>query len=150
MSIKNIYDLYKKRKTPSLFLANPQKNYVGLLSDVKKLNFDLNCSTLDEFSFTIYKYNDGIENEFYDKVVEKRLIEVRFVAWFQIQNVKEMNDGANPYKEILCYSLENQLIGKRIYDINGIYALYDVTDTENSLLHIITKEIGRASCRERV
>lgn len=142
MSIKNIYDLYKKRKTPSLFLANPQKNYVGLLSNVKNLSFDLNCDTLDEFRFTIYKFNDGVENEFYDKVVEKRLIEVRFVAWFQIQNIKEMNDGKNPYKEVLCYSLENQLIGKRIYDVNGVYALYDVTDTENSLLHIITKDTG--------
>ena len=40
-----------------------------------------------------------------------------------------MNDG-KPYKEVLCYSLENQLLGKRIYDVNGVYVLYDVTDTE--------------------
>ncbi len=136
------YDYYGKLKQNIVFLANPQKTHIGILFGVKSLKLIRKCFDINEASFTVYKKENGVENTLYDEIEVGRLIEIQFIGWFQIQNVKTNNDGLVPYKEISCLSLENELIGKRTYDINGVYALYDITDTDKSLLHTISKECG--------
>jgi hypothetical protein len=137
------YDSYNKLKQGKLFLANPQKKYIGVLGGVKQLKFAKSFNNMDEISFSIYKTENELINPFYDKIEEKRLIEFRpHMGWFQIQTVSEKNDGLIPYKEISCLSLENELIGKSIYDINGVYSLYDIATPETSLLHIISQQTG--------
>lgn len=135
-------DYYNKINQSKLFLANPQKKYINILSGVKDLKLTINFNKISEFSFKIYEYDNGIKNSLYDKVINKRLIELQYIGWFQIQNIRESNNGIVSYKEVECLSLENELVGKRIYDINGVFALYDFSDQENSLLHIISKETG--------
>lgn len=67
---------------------------------------------------------------------------MQYIAWFQINSCSRSDDGINPYKEINCYTLENELVSKSVYDINGVFALYNVTDTSKSLLHIIALASG--------
>ena len=136
------YDLYKRLKQSKVFLANPQKSYIGLLSGIKNVRITPCFNTLSEIHFTIYEEENGEKNKYYDKIKEKRLIEVQYIGWFEIQEPNEKNDGLVAYKEVSCLSLENTLIGKKIHDVDGIFALYDVTDTEHSLMHIISKESG--------
>jgi len=136
------YDLYKRLKQSKVFLANPQKSYIGLLSGIKNVRITPCFNTLSEIHFTIYEEENGEKNKYYDKIKEKRLIEVQYIGWFEIQEPNEKNDGLVAYKEVSCLSLENTLIGKKIHDVDGVFALYDVTDTEHSLMHIISKESG--------
>ena len=136
------YDLYKRLKQSKVFLANPQKSYIGLLSGIKNVRITPCFNTLSEIHFTIYEEENGEKNKYYDKIKEKRLIEVQYIGWFEIQEPNEKNDGLVAYKEVSCLSLENILIGKKIHDVDGVFALYDVTDTEHSLMHIISKESG--------
>ena len=136
------YDYYGRLKQNIIFLANPQKIHIGILFGTKSLKLKRKCFDISELSFNIYKKENGVENVLYDEIEGGRLIEAQYIGWFQIQSVKANNDGLVPYKEVTCLSLENELIGKRIYDINGVYALYDITNKDNSLLHIITKSCG--------
>lgn len=140
--MKLTYDWNNKLTQSKMFLANPQKNYIGIISGAKDLNYSLKFSNMYEISFKIYNSKNGVKNKYYDKIIEKRLVEVQNVGWFQIQNVNETDDGLISYKEVALLALENELIGKRIFDISGVYSLYDITDTENSLLQIISKESG--------
>jgi hypothetical protein len=134
------YNRYKSLKQNMIFLANPQKNKIGLLGHVENLHFKLNLINISEISFLIYEKVNGEINQFYDKVVGKRLIEIQNLGWFQIVKADETDDGLSAYKEVQCKSLEFELVGKRIYDINGVFALYEPNDTSKSLLHIIAKE----------
>lgn len=136
------FDWNNRLTQSKMFLANPQKNYIGVISGAKDLNYSLKFNNMYKVSFKIYKSENGVTNKYYDKIIEKRLIEVQYIGWFQIQGVSEVDDGLAPYKEVELLALENELIGKRIFDISGVYSLYDITDTENSLLHIISKESG--------
>ena len=135
-------DMYNRLAQSKLFLANPQKNYIGVLSGAEELYLTANLHTISELTFKIYEYVDGKKNKYYDKVEQKRLIELQYISWFQIEDVKECPDGELSYKEIKCLSLENELTGKRVDDLNGVFALWDISDTDNSLLHILTRGSG--------
>lgn len=131
------YDNYKKLKQSLMFLANPQKEYIGGISDAENLRLTINFNDISKASFKIYE-----SSELYSKVEKKRLVEIQHVAWFQIENVTERNDGLVAYKEVECFTLENELIGKRVDDIKGTFALYNILEPEYSLLHIISSASG--------
>ena len=124
-----------------IFLANPQKRYIGELSGVKEFSKSLNFNNMHEANFKIYEYENGERNEYYDDIIAKKLVEIQYVGWFEVTNVNATQDENSPYeyKQISCLSLENKLVDKNIDDINGVFALYDMSDTEHSLLHIISK-----------
>lgn len=134
------YDKNHKLRQNQIFLANPQKDYIGVLTSAKNIKVTLFMNDLNTASFRIYKFENNIENKNYTELEIKRLVEIRYIGWFQISNVKEHDDGMYSYKDITCIALENELTGKRIDDIKGVFALYDITDTEHSLLHIITRQ----------
>jgi hypothetical protein len=133
------YNLNDELVQPKLILANPQKNKMGIISGVEDLVIKPYFNSISEMSFKLYEYSDGVKNKYYDKIVTMRLIEVQYMAWFQIRKVivKQDENSSALYKEITCLSLENELIYKRVDNISGVFALYDITDIEHSLLHIV-------------
>jgi hypothetical protein len=134
-------DTYGNLKDSQLFLANPQGNYIGVLNGVKDLKFIVNANSLSELSFNIYEYEDGERNEYYDLILDKRLIELQYIGWFQIQEPLETHDEDSSvmYKNVTCFTIENELINKIVDNIVGVYSLYDVANQDKSLLHIIMK-----------
>jgi hypothetical protein len=133
------YNQYGKLKQSKLVLANPQKNKIGLLSGAKNMKFKPYFNSISELNYRVYKELDGVQNKYYDKLVNGRLIEMRYSSWFQIKKVEEKydEDSQIPYKNITCLSLENELIYKSIWNVSGVYALYNNSDTSKSLLHIV-------------
>jgi hypothetical protein len=136
------YDNYDRLEQSKLFLANPQKNNIGELGGVKNLHLKINLNAASEATFKIYKYENSEENEFYDKIENKRLIEIQYVGWFQIVKCEEHDNGVNPFKNVSLISLENQLTSKKITNLNGTYYLYNNGDHSKSLLHIIADITG--------
>lgn len=133
------YDYYDNIKQNKLFLANPQKNYIGQLSGVRELSFTEKKFDISEFSFKIYSEEDSIQNKLYEKIKRERLIELENIGWFIITDETEHCDSDNAYyKEVTCNSLEHELTSRKIYAIKGVYKLYDVTDQEHSLLHLVS------------
>jgi len=142
--MKLSYDYNGSLEMPKMFLANPQKSYIGTIVGVEHLVITEKFNNINEISFDIYKNVNGEETPHYDKIVEKRLIEVQFIGWFQILNIEEKHDenSKEGYKTVTCYSLENELVGKRASDLNGVFALCDYSDVSKSILHICTADTG--------
>lgn len=130
-------DKYGNLKQTKLILANPSQNQIGILSDVEDLKFKLNFNGVGELRFKLYKSSNGVTNEYYNKVVNKRLILAYGIAWFTITNTLVNYSEKVPYKEITCASLEAELCQKSIFGIDGVYSLYNTGDTDYSLLHIM-------------
>lgn len=142
--MKLVYDEYGKVKQNLIYLANPQKLGLDIISNIEKLDIKESYNNVSEttVSFVAYKYKDGIINSFYDYIEQNRLINVEENGWYQIDTCPETDDTVNPYKKVQAYSLENELVYKRINDINGVFALYDNLNPSQSLLHIIAEESG--------
>jgi len=133
------YDRYKKLKAPKIFLAKPSKEYIGILHTTLP-NGKLRFNDISEMNFTIYSHIDGLPNLYYDQVNQMKLVEIQYVGWFHIALVDETEDGINSYKEVTVKSLECELNKKKVYDINGVFKLFDTNDSDNSLMHIVTNE----------
>lgn len=126
---------------PQLFLAKPQKDYYSVLRGVKDFKSKLYLNNICNISFRVYEYENGERNELYDELEDTQLIQALDyeAEWFQIASVNERKDDIPvAYKDISCNSLEDELITKTVYDINGVFSLYNIEDTTKSLMHIIT------------
>lgn len=130
---------------PVLQLAKPQKDYYTVLTGVKSFKPKLYLNNICEASFRVYEYENNVRNELYDELEETQLIEAidYEVEWFQIAKVDEKKDDVPvAYKDITCNSLEDELIAKTVYNLNGVYKLYNLEDTTKSIMHIITNDIS--------
>lgn len=137
------YDFYNRLKQSRMFLANPQKTYIGVVQNAHNVKLKRILNNLYELEFVIYEKINGEYTENYDKYIKPRLIEVQDIGWFQIVSTSEKCDDSSneTYKTIKCYMLENVLIYRKIHNITGTFALYDISDREHSLLHIISNEV---------
>lgn len=130
---------------PQLHLAKPQKNYYSVLRGVKNFQPKLYLNNISEISFRVYEYENGEINELYNELEETQLIEALDfdVEWFQIVIVNEKKDDVPvAYKDITCNSLEDELIAKTIYDLNGVFSLYNIGNPSKSIMHVITNNIS--------
>lgn len=132
---------YKKSK---LVLSNPQRQKIGLISDVRELSVKPYANSLTEMTFKLYKESNGIKNKYYNRLVIDKLILVKGLAWFQVKKVSVKQDEKSKiqYKEITCLTAENDLIYRKIDNVVGVYSLYDISDIEHSLLHIVQQYSG--------
>ena len=137
------FDFYNNLKQSKMFLANPQKNYIGTVINAQNIKLKQVLNNLFELDFILYEKVNGEFTENYNKYVKPRLIEVQNLGWFQIVEASEKFDDSSQetYKAVKCLMLENALIYRKIHNISGTFGLYDVTDIEHSLLHIISKEV---------
>ena len=140
------YDIYNRIKQCQIRLGNPQQHYIknGIISNAKNLKLNLKFNNISEATFNLYEYEDGVRNELYDLIEPKRLVDIYPIGWFQIDEPPEtfLDNDLVPYKSIKCLSLENQLVGKRIDDITGVFSIYNPSDTEHSILHIVSSLTG--------
>lgn len=129
---------------PKIFLRIPNKEGVGELK-VNKLSFESNTNDISLMSFTIYKTLNGKEVQYYDLVEEGSLVEAQLQGVYWVVDVEEHGTGVNSYKEIKAKSLQYELKRRKIFDISGVYSLYNVADTDASLMHIICSSLGNWS-----
>ena len=143
MNFKVSYDGRIKR--PKITLHTPNLNGIGMLRTSDKLDFELNANNICSLEFNIYKTLDGKANPYYDLIDEGNLIQAESLGVYWIIDVEINGDGINEYKEVKCKSLEYELTRRKIFDINGVYYLYSITNPEKSLLHEITNQLGNWS-----
>ena len=134
-----------KVKRPKITLHTPDLKGIGMLKTSDKLNFELNANNISSFEFNIYKKINGKDNPYYDLVEKGNLIQAESLGVYWIVDVDLYNDGLIEYKEVKCKSLEYELTRRKIFDINGVYYLYNITKPDKSLLHVITEQLGNWS-----
>lgn len=146
------YDKFSRLEKPTVTLANPDKSYIGILR-----NYDLKTSlyfnSISEATFTVYKYENKIKTKFYDEIATLKLVEIKYIGWFQITQINKVGDGENERKEITAMSLENELCHILLHsfgemgieevesdNILDMYCLYDIQNQDQSIMHIVTEK----------
>jgi hypothetical protein len=134
-----------KVKRPKIFLRNPNLDGIGMLKTSDKLAFELNANDICTLEFNIYKKLDGKDVTYYNLVEEGCLIEAESLGVYWIVDVDIVGNGKNEYKEVKCRSLDYELKRRKIFDISGVYYLYNIANQEKSLMHVISNELGNWS-----
>lgn len=149
MGLRFNYDYWNNLEIPSFVLCTVDKNIIGNLS-VSERHFKYN-NEIPEISFKIYKMIDGIENPYYDRVLELQYIYFEDIGYFQI--TKKPNiiiDSDVEYKEVTAQSSEIEFSQKYIntFTINmgtvesiDKVCLYQPNDSEHSLLDLVLEKI---------
>lgn len=121
---------------PVISLCNPGSKYeastkvptkiIGVLSDISDDELVLNFNTTSELNFRAYKINhrpdSDLSNEsetkesvaLFDKIQNRRLLFVKDIGYFVIDDITYGFDTSGEYKDIKASSVESELRGKKI------------------------------------
>lgn len=143
---------------PTLILRNKSLDVIGKIGHFQDWNFTLNGNSIDEISFTVNKYTNGVLCPVWDDLIDLKTVEVKGYGNFEIS--VSYTDDSQTVKSITGQSLEVEL-GQLIlhnfyvndenamdmiitdasssdYDDEGNFiptVLHDENDTKHSLLH---------------
>jgi len=131
------FDAFNLYETPNYILCNPSGEQLYALSAISDRKYSPRFNTLSELSFSAREYINGEQMPYYDYLVNRRLVYVENLGYFQIVGNTEKGDGIQTYKEIKCQSIEVQLIYKKIGVFKGTYKLYDPITPVGTLMQTI-------------
>lgn len=130
------FDIFGIFETPNIWLCNPNKQRVGLIKTYTDQNVILRFNDMQEITLKV-PYIVGVTDHIYNKVVQKRLLEIDNIGYFLINSVKEYDNGIERYREVTSYSLEAELQYRKINMVDGTYKFYDLINPENTLMNMI-------------
>jgi len=128
------FDAFNLYEIPDFLLCNPDTSQLYALSAISDRKYSPRFNTLSELSFSAREYIDGTKMPYYDYLVNRRLVYVENLGYFQIVENIEQGDGIQTYKDIKCQSLEVQLITKKIGLLKGTYKFYDPITPAGTLM----------------
>ena len=96
-----------------------KRGKICLLSPIADLKVYVTANAVDEVSFTIHKYNNGIEFEYWDKIKDLKVVCVDGFGYFEIAVDKNVSNDTT--KVITGISTEAELAQIRVdgLEING-------------------------------
>lgn len=138
------YDSLDRFEPLLMTLCNPSSEYIndapskslGILSDTSDEEMVLNFNSLSELNFRIYDVDkdDAEENELshslYNQVLNRRLIFVKGIGYFIIDNAKETaEDDGTRYKDVSASSGEVELQNRKVpYIEDNTYKFEDLLE----------------------
>lgn len=142
INVKNLLDL-------ELSLHRPNKEIIGILSNIKinsitkniddidSINFEINYSTMDRFSRQI------INDKFYSEVKEERLLCLNNSEYYVITSVDESFDDTRK-KIVNAVSLEHKLTRIKVFieDAGLVLVNEDVLNEEIAIMDLLHSETG--------
>jgi len=153
MAIDIKFDLIGNPEPPTIILANRNGNKLGQLKvNTESIELTDKFNDVSEFSFTINKYIDNEPTHLWDKVIDFKLVYCKeWDMWFEIK--VELDEATETVKTIFCTQLgQAELSQIMLYNIEinteddiarddyKVSVLYNVDDTEASILHRILKD----------
>lgn len=120
--MKNPYDIIKidkntkKIQTPSLLLMNRAFDIIGKISNYTNWNISLVGNGLDEISFEVHKYSNGILCPVWDDLVDLKIVDVRTFGRFEIS--VNYTDNTETVKSVHGVSLETELGQIPLYEFH--------------------------------
>ena len=152
----NVHNLVKLDKytniipLPKLFLMTRSFEMIGSISHYSNWRASLRGNELDEISFEVTKYVNGVLNPIWDDLVDLKIVSIQSGGKFEIQVT--YTDETQTTKSVNGVSLETELGQVALYDfhVNDEFAieaedyqvtvLYNPNDTDHSLLHRVLKD----------
>lgn len=127
------FDYFDLGEIPNFILCNPDKKEIYALGGISERTLSIKFNALSELSFRADQYINNIEMDYYNYLVNKRLVNIiasgSSIGYFMITEVSETDDGISKYKQITAQSLEIEMASKRlvayisgsgVYDEDGI------------------------------
>ena len=105
-------DIYDRVEPSKVYLAKPKKHLLGVLNgiDENSCNITLRANNTFSLSFDVYRYKDGKETNYYDKIDVMMELYVSSIGWFKIKESPETsNDGYNEKLSIVAESYDIEL-----------------------------------------
>ena len=152
-------------KQPTVVLCHRNYDRVCVLHPIDDLKIYVAANAVDEITFTIHKYNNGVEFEYWDKIKSLNVVYVEDFGYFEVavdttesDDTRKVVTGASievELAQIYIDSLEiNGEIDKDIssnWTSTGTYiqtTIYNVSDPEHSLLHRLLSNVAHWSFGE--
>lgn len=111
--MKNPYEVIKidkntkKIQSPDLLLMNRSFDIIGKIPQYTNWNISLVGNGLDEITFEVHKYSDGILCPIWDDLVDLKIVDVRTFGRFEIS--VDYTDNTETVKSVHGVSLETEL-----------------------------------------
>lgn len=148
------YNVLGNVEKPRLILGNPAQSKIGELVNVEYKGNDYYYNNISTLQFNYYKYVDGELSPFYEQIDNNMTILQVGISWFRVSVCNKCGAGGrNEYKEIECESLECEFCDKRVTSFGSLgtsedwdggldlYKLYDSTNVDQSIMHIVLNEL---------
>lgn len=141
------FDAYDKINVQRIFLAYPNRKIICYLN-AKEIKTNFLKVGISSVSFKIYKYKEQQEVTGYNDISIGKYIYLDNLGWYRITDIKEENNGLNPFYNVTCYDLSIELkysyltsfgsMGTESDSQGGLdrYALYAPNDQTHSIAHI--------------
>ncbi len=132
------FDYYNQLRDPVLYVCNPNNRFLAPVSVYSACTLSLVFQDASELSLTVPKYVAGPDGrrvqDCYRWLERRRQIHVEGVGYFQIDDINESDDGADPVKNLDCTSCETELNNKMLVLPEAVYPFYDAQHPEKSVL----------------
>lgn len=125
------FDFYNQYEKPDMVLCNPNKTELYSLNMARDVTVTMRYNALSEISFTLdYQTDNGQINPAYDFLKSKRLIKVDGYGYFIISKEQEDTSTPTPFKKITAFSLEAELINKKVIALGGTFKFFGAVTAE--------------------
>lgn len=106
----------KRIKIPDLLLMNRAFDIIGKIPKYTNWNLSLAANGLDEISFEVHKYNNGVICPVWDDLIDLKIVDVRTFGRFEIS--VDYTDNTETVKSIHGVSLETELGQIPLYEFH--------------------------------
>ena len=137
---------------PDVWLCHRNYDKICKLSYIDDLKIYVTANAVDEVAFSLHKYNNGVEFEYWEQLKDLKIVLVDGFGYFEITVDKQVSDdtkkvitGISTEAELGQITIDGLEINGEIdrnddnnWDNYGKYiptVLYNETDTSHSLLH---------------
>jgi hypothetical protein len=128
INIKNLFRLSQDKQIRPLtfLLANKSKEIIGLMNNFANVVYHPQLSSADELSFSVYKLLNGEECNYWDKIINFKLLYVKeYNEWFEITvDVDDSQDST--IKNITATSLCEAELSHILMDTTEINTEADI------------------------
>lgn len=140
--MRQLFDIYNNPEKPTVILKTIGEENIDLITHAEDLHPTLVDNGTQTLSFSI---TDSVENPtitYYDDILLKnRILFEDQDIMFVITGCNETIDGVAKTKSVECVSLDAEDFNKPVTIREGLYAIFDPLKQDESLLHIIIKQI---------
>lgn len=129
------------RNRPKFILKNLDGTPIGYLGHILEPNARFCYTEVSELNFKYPSADNGEKLDEYDLLTSMRVIDVEGYGQFLLQSPVENNDTVVKIKSCKAYSLEYELVGKKITLEEGTYNFWNPFAPDGTIMGIILSEL---------
>lgn len=137
-----VIDLSKfdfKRK-PTMILRNPDGTAIGVLGTAYNIRLDPHYNEVSALEFDLSAYDAGVRTPHYDQTVGLRIVDLKGIGQFVLNNPKTTSAGVWETKHCTAYSLEREFVRKNVYLEKNVYNFWDPISPGGTVLGVIMEQ----------